>query len=377
MMGINVLSSGVPTPFPALGLNAPTLFTIDSKTDTTMTVSWTAPAQGSATEYRIKDATGILKTVAWGVESTVVTGLTASTSYTLWIVTSDGASESLASNTDTDTTNAAGSFTPTWHNITAEGLTLNDSWGPQEAIPPWPTTFSATNFQQAEGTIQVDNAQAYAGTQSIRFDALSTSSNFGTQLLGISSNPLEGKETWFQFKIRFPTGFNFLCSSCSNLLKFIRLRIRPAGTTLLGNEWMIGVGGTGDFADLQLYKANEWWQNPPGNYAFGPQAPFVADKWHVITIHHIWSSDPNIARERFWMTGSPSGESMTLLLDTWDSPDTKIANLQTPSGTGGNIFLFSFWNGGAPQNQSCWVDGIVTSDEVNPFPLTGGIPDIL
>ena len=48
------------------GLEAPTNFQIIATSSNSLTVSWDPPPQGSATGYRVKDATGTLKSESWG-----------------------------------------------------------------------------------------------------------------------------------------------------------------------------------------------------------------------------------------------------------------------------------------------------------------------
>lgn len=84
----------------------PTGFAIDSVTDTTMTVIWEPPAQGSAVGYLVyANGTPIVNT-GWSIgDSVVVPGLTPNTSYTMYIVTYDvEGNESSPSNEATATT---------------------------------------------------------------------------------------------------------------------------------------------------------------------------------------------------------------------------------------------------------------------------------
>lgn len=87
-------------------LFAPTGFVIDSVTDTTATVIWTPPAQGSAVGYLVyANGTPVVNT-GWSIgDSVVVPGLTPNISYTMYIVTYDLlGNESSPSNSDTATT---------------------------------------------------------------------------------------------------------------------------------------------------------------------------------------------------------------------------------------------------------------------------------
>ena len=86
------------------------VITDGTQTQNRVDVTWTAPLQGRATEYRVKDSTGTLGTVSWPATGMTVTGLTPATSYTLWVVTSDGITESAASNQDSFNTNPASGF---------------------------------------------------------------------------------------------------------------------------------------------------------------------------------------------------------------------------------------------------------------------------
>ena len=105
-MSFKCVSKGTPTLFP-LVLNAPTNFAMGTPTSTTMPVTWTAPAQGTAIGYKVYEGTTLLATVSWPATGTTVTGLTNSKSYTFYVVTYEDRGESADSNTDTATTAAA------------------------------------------------------------------------------------------------------------------------------------------------------------------------------------------------------------------------------------------------------------------------------
>jgi len=95
----------------ALFLAPPTSFNIVDGTETQnkVDVTWTPPAKGGATEYRVYSQFGFVDSIAWPATGMTVTGLTAATSYTMYVVTSDGTGESLASNSDVIQTNPASS----------------------------------------------------------------------------------------------------------------------------------------------------------------------------------------------------------------------------------------------------------------------------
>ena len=94
------------TEFPS-DLTVPTNFAMGTPTSTAIPVTWTAPTQGTASGYRVYEGTTLMKRVDWPATGTTVTGLTASTSYTFYVVTYDSVGESSDSTSDTATTAAA------------------------------------------------------------------------------------------------------------------------------------------------------------------------------------------------------------------------------------------------------------------------------
>ena len=134
-------------------LFTPTNFTMGTPTDSSIPVSWTAPAQGSASEYRVKDnTTGLtVATVAWPSTGTTVVGLSPSTAYTFYVVTSDGTNESDPSNTDTATTTAATFDVPA---IYLPDTTTFIHWSvPVRAYPGVDVDFKLTGYDWQNRTI--------------------------------------------------------------------------------------------------------------------------------------------------------------------------------------------------------------------------------
>jgi hypothetical protein len=260
-------------------------------------------------------------------------------------------------------------FVPEFFSITAEEYALGTTW-PAVSSMSDPGTYN--QFTQAEGEIVIDNTHVASGTKSYRFNCYTDEFGVGTQNWGAGRfNPAEGRTTYLQFKVYFPAGFDFRTDA--GHLKFVRLRTGNPGIT---NDYMITASSAG-LSTTRLYHGNEWWQNPPGNYGFGPSPCFTADTWHTITIIVTWSADPDLTRERVWMDKTSWGVGNTLMLDTWDDPDKRVANLVDTSITAPNIMLFSYFNNLPNQEQSIWVDDYFQSSDLNPFPFTGGVPDIL
>jgi len=336
-------------------LAQPTGFAIDNAGSTTLSVSWTAPNQGYATEYHVKDATGILGTVAFGATSLTITGLTPSTPYTLWVVTSDGTNESIDSNTDAAPTADAG---PGWTlNSNFESGTVPDILtGIGDDMTNWQGPAIYTNEINDPGSVR-------QGSQAARMNAVATQDAWGMRK-SFPSNLTTGDEIWCRAYRKYPAGFNWAHPGAPGVKSFA-----------IGNQggqraWMLTTGSVAvpDFLYTNPDTGNSWTVNSSGGLVCS-SVELDTTNFGPYWVSQIGQSNP--------LSGSNP------VADTWDHIEEYI--LVGPAGTGifrvwqngvlifedtvtrtlkdgdpfTHLFVHGFWNGTVPVTQHAYCDEVV------------------
>lgn len=151
----------------------------------------------------------------------------------------------------------------------------------------------------------------------------------------------EGSELWFRISTYFPVDF---IAVGRPRLKFLRshtlaghldLYILPGGGFSHDNE----ITGVSTAENIQTGAATP----------FG--APLKKDVWETYEVYIKFHSRPGNAVYRVWQNGKMIYENTTQ------------KTLSSPSSVSGHSNIFTYWNGGAPQTQSMYVDDvIITSD---------------
>lgn len=146
-------------------------------------------------------------------------------------------------------------------------------------------------------------------------------------------------ELWAQVWLYVPSNFRFDTNSGS--LKFVRIRSTKADGSLTGYlDWQIRKDGT-----FRMIKEgqNVW-------FSAVPSAVMPKGKWSQFIYHITFDNVPGSAggksRVRVWQDG--------VLIQDENRVKTMLAETDRQNA----LFLFTFWNGGAPQTQSAWLDDI-------------------
>ncbi len=176
----------------------------------------------------------------------------------------------------------------------------------------------------------------------------------------------QGDEIWFRVYLYFPSGFDFSCTQCAGLKA---MRIHTAAPDL-SNEGYLDV-----LIDNGLNVGSEitpdYFTNNPDWKNLG--TPVITEDWVAIEQYVKLSSVPGEAVYRVWQNG-------TLIKE-----DLQTETLRTAVSISDFIYLFSYWNGTAPQTQKAYVDDVVVTNETpgvvdasgNPFiGLTDSPPSV-
>lgn len=201
-------------------LAVPTSFAItpNSQTQNRVDVTWTPPAKGGATGYNIYSTqAGFHKFVAWGVSGTTVTGLTASTPYTMWIVTTDGTYESGPSNTGIFSTNPVSAGNINWWRWDVDNAPVYQPvafYADNGYIGPSPFVAFETSGAAHSGTqawsIMIGDPQGDAGYY---WEAADTSLGGSSNNIFTNYDPsytlVNGPPVYCRWWMKFHTGFSW------------------------------------------------------------------------------------------------------------------------------------------------------------------------
>lgn len=197
---------------------------------------------------------------------------------------------------------------------------------------------------QDSADTRIVQGTSFSGSRSARLRVRSGEDLFG----GIKQFPTQlrsGEDLWIRFRVYWPAGFDW---SANPWLKFFRVHTRSPDVENEGYvDWYINNPQQGSGPPFQIIKEidDEWY--PMGR---NPQDNPKTGVWETYEVHYVFDSRPvsqgGRARIRAWKNG--------LLL-------TDIRTIRTLEGAASYAerFEFSYWNGGAPKDQSWFVDDVV------------------
>ncbi len=203
----------------------------------------------------------------------------------------------------------------------------------------------------------VDVTRAFSGTKSGKISISSGGFTAGVAQLLSGTTPGQGDEVWLRLRTFFPTGFSF---ASNPHLKFLRIDT--------------GAPPAGHGAHIDWYISAVDAQHPSGYFNFiyeGVQSwlfasdatlptGIVLNQWQTWEVYYKLHSVASSSILRLWRDGTlicdtsaniPAGVGQRATLS---NSTTIIGNLQGNMAQG--FMHVTYWNGGAPQNQSWWVD---------------------
>jgi hypothetical protein len=155
---------------------------------------------------------------------------------------------------------------------------------------------------------------------------------------------MQGDEIWFRVYAYFPSGFDFSCTQCAGL-KMMRIHTAAQDSSNEGYLDVLISGGlnVGSEVTPDYYQNNPTWKN------LGTEV--VTGEWLAVEQYVKLSSVPGEGIYRVWQNG-------TLIKE-----DLQTKTLRTTSSISDFIYLFSYWNGTAPQTQVAYVDDVFITNE--------------
>jgi len=189
---------------------------------------------------------------------------------------------------------------------------------------------------------------AHGGAQSAELGITAMAEGFGEW--GGSFFPpdvlREGDELWFRVYLYFPVGFDFSCTQCAGVKT---LRIHTAATANGNNEGYLDVL-IDNGLNIGSEVTEDHYTNNPDWKGRGAKVP--TGTWMALEQYVKLSSTPGQGIYRVWQDG-------TLVFE-----DTITETLRSATSVSDFLYVFSYWNGGAPATQLAYIDDVVLTNEV-------------
>lgn len=154
----------------------------------------------------------------------------------------------------------------------------------------------------------------------------------------------EGDEVWYRAYIFFPQDFNLSAGGVG--LKTMRIHVQSSSGSnegyldlLISGDLTVGI----EFSRAAFTATNLDYKNRGVNVTKGT--------WHAYEQYVKFSSVPGQGIYRVWQDGK-------LVLD-----DNTTKTLKGSGSSSGFVYLFGYWNDGAPKTQSAYIDDIFITNE--------------
>jgi len=221
-----------------------------------------------------------------------------------------------------------------------------------QAESPNPDAFSIV-----AGNSKYADTPALSGSQSGSVTAIQGNTGFGLWGGGFEfpSKLKEGDQIWSRINVLYPPGWDFSCGGCRQAMKFMRIHTASAGGANEGfYNTLIKGGTTGGLitADSEVNGGEFWNNNGAGSLLFNLGTPVIRGQWHTYEQQVKFSSVPGKGIYRIWQDGN-------LIFE-----DLKTATLRSSTSKSDYIYIWTYWNNGAPRTQTAYTDDIVITSEI-------------
>ena len=154
----------------------------------------------------------------------------------------------------------------------------------------------------------------------------------------------EGDEVWLRVWSYFPHGFSFECGGCTQGMKFMRIRTTSAADDNEGYHSILVENGIEVDSEVtgKIFHSNNAGKKSVGKIV-------TTGAWHAYEMYIKFSSVDGNGIYRVWQDGK-------LIFQ-----DTVTRTLNTSTSKSDVVYLFTYWNNGAPKTQSAYVDDVVVT----------------
>lgn len=215
-----------------------------------------------------------------------------------------------------------------------------------------------------------DGPAPVVGNYCLRSSTQTGNTSFGGQIIrednGVDSIIVsQGGEMWIRFYYYIPS--TFVYNGTPGFTKFMRLNVVAGdGRGNAGQLDLVMRNGTGpqqmqmQFDEVRSLSSQTI--NGTGTFKDQPTPQsFPADQWNYLDWYIYASSDAEQGIMRLYFNGI-----LQLDYSQADDGDAGTITLGHPNDTLRQIRYGDFWNGGAPSNDSIWIDAIAVATDANP-----------
>jgi hypothetical protein len=229
-------------------------------------------------------------------------------------------------------------------------------------------------FHDAAGDSRYVDSPVLTGSQAGSVSIGQGQTAFGTWGGGFNfpSDLGEGDSIWFRVNAYYPEGWDFSTPGAVEGMKFMRIHSAAANGNNEGyHSTLISGGATGGLinASTEVEGTAFFTNNGPYPYTKARRlgTDIARDQWGTYEMQIALSSVPGEGAYRIWQDGN-------LIFE-----DLATATLRSSTSVVDFIYLYTYWNSGAPRTQTSYLDDIViTSDTPNKFDAFGnpmiGVP---
>ena len=200
-------------------------------------------------------------------------------------------------------------------------------------------------------TAVISDEQSYSGGKSTKHTITAGDDGFGDfgYRLTTESTPklVKGDEIWFRQAMFFPTGWDMTTNT--GRLKCFRWILNKSDNTFDGDiDVQIKTNKTGMSGYIESHPNPAYHQW----YEF-PDAAILLNAWQLWEVHIVLDDVPvdegGSGRVDLWLDGNHVGSL------------TAMSTLQLPDNYLNFMYLFTYWNGNAPQTQSMYIDNVTVA----------------
>jgi len=222
-----------------------------------------------------------------------------------------------------------------------------------EGTPGVRTSEASDGFDGSAGRSFFSSTQAKSGTTSGELNLKVSDSNSGFGMWGgIFQMPnalAQGDEVFAKFSMYYPDGFIHDTTGGGGAVKFFRIYSSDgsgANAGYLDIYWR----GSNSSHLYHFIKEGSGIVGPAKAFAPTATHSYLTGQWVTFNVYYYLHSDESQGVVRVWRDGE-------LLLDV----NTKTLN--GPEHITSSAYLFTYWNGTVPQDQTCYTDEwTITSD---------------
>ncbi len=229
----------------------------------------------------------------------------------------------------------------------------------------------------AAGGSTVSGVMAYSGAHSCQLTIPAGSTGWGIWggVINHPSNVTRGQQLWFRVHTFWPKGMTYNSTGEGDHLKFFRFHTMSSSNSNIGYD-DIYINPQGQNPPFQfIYEGEQVWDyigSTTGTLTAplmgGTQEPIQFGVWETYEYYVKFDTVPvtkgGMAEIRFWKNGS-------LMADMTDR-----ITLASTDAYSDRTHLFTYWNGGAPQAVTMYVDDVVLTTDTPSAKDAAGHPFI-